>query len=309
MSEAVSFAPPALRTLAHALGGDVIGQQVAAPGPGHSRKDRSLIVRPSSSAKHGFVVHSHAGDDWRTCRDHVCDRLGISQSSARNHDTHVDRQPALEVANLPASPPPDLDGRIRCALRIWREGTDIQGSIAECYLLRRALPLGLPVQDLRFHPRLRREGKMVPGLVALMRDIETNQPCGVHRTFLTPDGAKLDRRMLGRGKGAAIKLDANEDVTLGLTIGEGVETVMSGRIGGFSPAWALGSADAIAYFPVLDGIEALTILAETDDTGANKKAVHRCARRWLEAGKEVLVVTPKLRGDLNDVLMEVSHAS
>lgn len=33
-----------LRTLAHALGGEVWGRQIFAPGPGHSRRDRSLSI-------------------------------------------------------------------------------------------------------------------------------------------------------------------------------------------------------------------------------------------------------------------------
>jgi hypothetical protein len=51
---------------------------------------------------------------------------------------------------------------------------------------------------------------------ALFRDIWTNLACGIHRTFLDEAGAKLGRKMLGRAGGAAIKLDADEDVTLGL---------------------------------------------------------------------------------------------
>src|SRR4051794_18444545 len=54
-------------------------------------------------------------------------------------------------------------------------------------------------------------------------------------------------------------------VTIGLTVGEGVETCLSARQLGLRPAWALGSVRAIRTFPVLSGIEALTILEETDD--------------------------------------------
>ena len=64
-----------LRAMARALGGEILGGQVVAPGPGHSAKDRSLGVRLSSGAPDGFLVHSYAGDDWRACRDHVRNRL------------------------------------------------------------------------------------------------------------------------------------------------------------------------------------------------------------------------------------------
>jgi hypothetical protein len=56
---------------------------------------------------------------------------------------------------------------------------------------------------------------------------------------------------------------------------------------GFAPAWALGSAGGIRTFPVLSGIEALTILAETDDSGANEHAIRKCFSRWSAAGREV----------------------
>ena len=38
-----------LQYVAHALGGEVSGRQVLAPGPGHSPHDRSLAVRPAQT--------------------------------------------------------------------------------------------------------------------------------------------------------------------------------------------------------------------------------------------------------------------
>lgn len=60
-----------IRHLASALGGEISNGQVIAPGPGHSKHDRSLAVRPSPDAPEGFVVHSFSGDDALACRDHV----------------------------------------------------------------------------------------------------------------------------------------------------------------------------------------------------------------------------------------------
>jgi hypothetical protein len=48
------------RNLASALGGEVSGDQIRAPGPGHSKEDRSLSVKLDSGAPDGFVVHSFA---------------------------------------------------------------------------------------------------------------------------------------------------------------------------------------------------------------------------------------------------------
>jgi hypothetical protein len=66
-----------LRHIAAALGGEVSGQQVLAPGPGHSPRDRSLAVRLSANASAGFICHSHAGDNWQICVEHVRARLGL----------------------------------------------------------------------------------------------------------------------------------------------------------------------------------------------------------------------------------------
>jgi hypothetical protein len=63
------------REIALALGGDVVSvTRVAAPGPGHSAKDRSLSVLITGS---DFIVHSFAGDDWRVCKEYVRSRLGL----------------------------------------------------------------------------------------------------------------------------------------------------------------------------------------------------------------------------------------
>jgi AAA domain len=68
-----------LEDIAHALGGEVAGDQVCAPGPGHSEKDRSLSVKFDSGAPDGFLVHSFAGDDGIECKDYVREKLGLGK--------------------------------------------------------------------------------------------------------------------------------------------------------------------------------------------------------------------------------------
>jgi hypothetical protein len=72
-----------LGSIAKALGGEVSGRQILAPGPGHSPRDRSLSVRVDPNAPDGVLVHSFAADDWRACRDHVKARLGIEPERER----------------------------------------------------------------------------------------------------------------------------------------------------------------------------------------------------------------------------------
>jgi hypothetical protein len=77
---------PSLHAIAKALGGEVSGRSVLAPGPGHSATDRSLSITLSTTARDGFVVHSFAGDDDMDCRDYVCDRSGLKR---RGRETEV----------------------------------------------------------------------------------------------------------------------------------------------------------------------------------------------------------------------------
>jgi hypothetical protein len=66
-----------LQQIARALGGEVCGNQVSAPGPGHSPKDRSLSIKLDASAPEGFVVYSFAGDEAICCRDYIREKLGL----------------------------------------------------------------------------------------------------------------------------------------------------------------------------------------------------------------------------------------
>jgi putative DNA primase/helicase len=288
------------RALAAALGGELSGRNILAPGPGHSSSDRSLSIRIDPTAPDGFLVNSFAGDPAMACRDHVRAAIGA--------DRGTQKQPPSSSKSAPG-PSRDADRRVAIALKLWNEGRDPRGTLVSAYLAARGLLIPDDIADevIRFHSTLKTRVGSVGGMLALFRDIRTNEPCGIHRTFLDQAGRKLDRKMLGRARGAAIKLDANEDVTIGLHIGEGVESGLAARLAGFRPVWAVGSASAISSFPVLSGIETITVLGEIDDGGANCRAAHACAKRWADAGRDVLVVWPRVGGDLNDVWREATR--
>jgi putative DNA primase/helicase len=288
--------------IARSLGGQIAGRNILAPGPGHSSSDRSLSVRIDPAARDGFIVHSFAGDPPIACRDHVRAALGLSVSR-KKQQSYVARKP------LVAGQTNNSRDHSAFAQGLWDEALDPRGTVVADYLSSRglALPDDVAGHVVRFHPALKYDGVIVGGMVALFRDIYTNAPCGLHRTFLDSEGRKLGRRMLGRAKHAAIKIDHDENVTMGLTIGEGFETCLAAGLAGFRPVWALGSVGGIAKFPVLHGIEAITILGEVGDAGANHRASKACAERWIEAGQEAFVVTPLVGSDLNDVWREAAR--
>ena len=288
----MSFLSP--RTIADALGGDVTGRNsVNVPGPGHCKIDRSLAIKLSSGAPGGFVVFSHAGDDPMTCRDYIRERLGLGSWVP---GTRMRPRVAADAGS------DETKARLKqLALKIWAQSVNPIGSIVEHYLReKRALELTADIAGgvIRFHGSLYVDRQTrSPGMVCLLRNIATDEPCGIHRTFLDRNtGEKTDRKMLGVARSAAIKFDP---LGAQLTIGEGVETGLSGRAAGLGLSWALGSSGAVRVFPVLRPLEELTILQENDPT--SRRDVKVCAGRYLGAGKPVKIVTPRTGNDLNDV--------
>ena len=295
-----------LRTIARALGGEVQGRQVLAPGPNHSRRDRSLSIRISADAPGGFVVNSFAEDDFAACRDHVGAALGLPSDFWRTRTAGTSRPAPAFIAPEPG-PEPDHAARIARAAALWGEGRDPAGTVVERYLARRGLALPERAADaLRFHSRCPWKDDpdgatvYVPALIAAMRSVVGDRITAVHRTRLSDDGTKIGRKMLGPSRGAAVKLDGDAEVTAGLAVGEGIETALAARLLGFRPAWAMTSAGAVAALPVLPGIEALILLAERDEASA--RAVEACAFRWHAAGREVTIIEPTRGCDMADVV-------
>jgi hypothetical protein len=304
-----------LRFIAYHLHGHVSGDQILAPGPHHSPRDRSLSVRIDPGSPDGFWVHSFAGDDWRVCRDHVRERLGLPQRGGRTKN----RAWAPDPASIQQSVAPGKDerDRIERALALWREAVPIIGTVAEQYLSNRSLFISPKVQvagALRFHPAcpFRLEDGATARLstmLGLMRDIITDEPKAIHRTALKAEGSgKADlpglgnaKKMLGSAKGTALKLTADADVTDGLAIAEGIESAMTVICAGWRPVWACGSAGAIERFPILPGIESLTIFADADRAGMAAAAA--CQARWVKAGIECRILAPPEAGaDWNDMV-------
>jgi putative DNA primase/helicase len=287
-----------LRALAHRLGGEVSGSQVLCPGPDHGPKDRSLAVRPNGPDN--FLVHSFAGDDALVCLHYVREKLGLNVGRPQSYKP--------SEGSAPTAPKPSNPLWWRA---IWREAYDPRGTLVEKYLASRGLPLPDEAagEALRFHPRCPFGGTTTPAMVALVYDIRSNEPIGIHRTALDSPGRKRaidgkDRMALGPIKGGAVKLTPDEEVTYGLAIGEGIETTLSLKLvpdWGASPVWACLFASNLADFPLLSGIETLVVGVDHDEAGC--KAAAQAIMRWHDAGRETFILKAKRRGnDLNDLV-------
>ncbi|MGX9426274.1 DUF7146 domain-containing protein [Bradyrhizobium sp. LeoA1S1] len=203
----------------------------------------------------------------------------------------------------PIEAEPDDGIRVAQALKIWSGVLPLRGSLAEQYLASRSI--GVPdeaLDVLGFHPNCPFGSRRAPALVALIQDIVTGEPVGVHRRELTFDGTSSAPPMaLGPKSHGAIMLASPRDGEL--TIGEGVETCLAGMMLGFEPAWSVLDAGGIAKFPILDHVQRLTILVDNDGSGTGQRAATTCHDRWAAAGKGVRRVMPNTSGhDANDLL-------
>ena len=152
------------RAVARALGGDVSGCDVIAPGPGHSRADRSLSIKIDPNGPDGFLCHSFAGDDYRRCRDYVRYVLGLGACERRR------APPALCSLERPITRADHgATERAALALRLWNEADDPRNTPASAYLMSRGLMLGDDIAGnvIRFHRKLKFEGACVPTMLAL----------------------------------------------------------------------------------------------------------------------------------------------
>ena len=280
------------RAVAAALRGDVAGPRtILVPGPGHSPADRSLSVTIDPSAPEGFRVHSFCGDHWTTCRDYVRASIGLPAWTPTREMRRV-ANPAFRKALVN---PTNVE-RTASAGALWRQAGAVHGTLGERYLNGRRLELDPDLAEvLRFHPRCPfGKGETVPALLAPFHAFDVSRdeaPTAILRIGLRSTGEKISKKMLGPVRGCAVKLDADEDVTLGLHIGEGLETCLAARVRHhWRPIWCCASAGGIRDFPPLSGVECLTIAADHDHAGLS--AAQACAERWQAAGKEVFVRWP-----------------
>jgi len=72
---------------------------------------------------------------------------------------------------------------------------------------------------------------------------------------------------------------------------------------GLQPAWAVGDAGNLGSFPVLAGIEALTIFVDNDAGATGQRRALEYSRRSTDSRREVFCVVLERQGnDLNDII-------
>lgn len=231
----------------------------------------------------------------------LCHRCGWSGGSKG-----VTAEP-LQLPPAPPRPPP-RDWR-----PTWQRSQQIEpGTLAAAYLQHRGCALPHPAGDLRWLAAERHPSSHVgPALVALVTDAVTGAPMTLHRTWIAADGqgkARIDRpRLLWAGadkRGGCCRLWPDDFVTTGLALAEGVETALC-LARGYGSAWSTIDAGNLGAFPVLEGVEALTIAVDNDEAGL--RAAAALGDRWIAAGREVReVIADRPGADFADLAAELA---
>ncbi len=281
-----------LHDLAKRLGGELgHNGHITCPGPGHSSKDRSLSVWFDGDE---LRVHSFADDDWQTCKDHVRERAGLPewQPNGRKEKPQPrlfrDRHHEHIVKD-------DVEQRIALVRRIWHEAGDPREAPVMNYLDHRGLP---PLSDeqlpvFKYHQACPFGGDRVPALLARFSPIENpgleSEPTAIFRIRLDRfrgDGRKL---ALGPSRDQVIKLC--RDISLGgVGIVEGVEKGLALIASGWRPIWITSGTSTMRTFPVLPGMECLTVFSDRDDAG--RDAALAAVARWHDAEREARILQP-----------------
>jgi hypothetical protein len=232
-----------------------------------------------------------------------CWRCNASGGTRRGHEYRAfasSSAPRRMVSDVEVS----RDAATRAA-SIWKVTKPLSGSPGADYLELRHCVLPPADGDLRFHPHLYcPETKTdLPALVAKVTTVEGNRAIGIHRVWFKPGEPKAVKKMRlgGSGEVVCIRLWPDDTVTMALGIAEGIETALAAG-GMFKPMWATIDAGQMAKFPILTGIESLTIFADYDKAGLD--AARTTWRRYRHAGINANLLRPQRVGeDVNDMVI------
>jgi hypothetical protein len=140
-------------------------------------------------------------------------------------------------------------------------------------------------------------------MVARIDDID-GELIGLHRTWVrcevTGQWRRLDRAMIGRAGGGAVRLAQAAGT---LMVGEGIETCLAAMMATGQPAWAALSTSGLTALMLPAIVRDVVIIADNDRSGAGQRAAYAAAQRWVAEGRAVKVAMPIDSGtDMADVL-------
>lgn len=214
--------------------------------------------------------------------------------------------------------------------RIWNATLSLdapEALPARLYLRRRWVgTLGLPIQEVRFHPRLYRslpddKHEYLPAMVGIIRRPD-GKVSTVHRMWVTPDGRKApgdEPRMMYPVPpshpldGSAIRLD--EAIGPVINVCEGFETALSVRSLTGQPTWSCVSTWGLSNVVLPAHVRVVTVWADRDRSGDGEKAAARLVERLRAEGRQAMMFLPPFpiadgaKGvDWNDVMQDFAKS-
>jgi DNA polymerase I-like protein with 3'-5' exonuclease and polymerase domains len=221
---------------------------------------------------------------------------------------HGDVEELPETTPATGAPRTGVD-TLKRGIELWQAAKSIHGTLAERYLTEiRGLDLAImPDIDavLRFHPRCPFDKAKHPCLIALFRDIETDEAAGIHRIALTQldcaqprpgaEHSALDFLCVGCDRAARSCLLAKASKPRSPAACE-----LAKRRLDYGP-WARPSrSDAL---PLLAGVTKLMILVDQDKNNVGMSNADICAKRWSGTNRTCVLLCPRQADtDFNDLI-------
>ena len=263
-------------------------------------KDRWRFINRQGD---GFWVCNHCGSGDGAGLAMRLLNLDFHQAAKRIEEI-VDNVTPLPVKRQ------DPDRQRRLAENVWRNARPFGPSDpAGMYLARRGItevPLSLRQAELPYDP----DGPLHPVMVAKVVGPD-GYGVNLHRTYLTPDGKKLDvekpRKMMPGPipVSSAVRLGA-ADETLGIC--EGIETGLAVQRLFSVPVWATLGDSTLERFEPPDKVKHLLIFGDNDKSYAGQCAAYSVAKRLAQRVVVRVFIPPEQGTDWNDVLMKEAAA-
>ncbi|MBU0501427.1 MAG: toprim domain-containing protein [Gammaproteobacteria bacterium] len=242
------------------------------------------------------------GLDYLYAKDLVAEQVGLLPDN--RYVPLLPTEPRLVPPPAPSLTRDEANKRRVRIQRILRTSLAVDAPEAEPlrrYLATRGLSTkSLDPKQFRYHPGLpyySEEGEKVgvfPALLAVMRNLD-GIGVTLHRAYLTPEGEKLDRKVCTYDElayslsGCAVPLTRPGRV---LSVGEGVETMLSVMMATRMPCWAATSTSLLANLELPDEVLEVWIWADKDRSEAGEKAaISLCERAWA-SGKKARIILP-----------------
>jgi putative DNA primase/helicase len=197
----------------------------------------------------------------------------------------LDRVRELVGGVKPETPRPEMtEEQRRAMLRdLWTASRTVEpGDVVDRYLTARGVGEKVYPAALRTCDRCRFESdRHAPAMLAVVSD-QDGKAVMLHRTFLEPDGRKLDvpePRKLTPGKvppGSAIRLSDPNPI---LGIAEGIETALAASARFDVPVWAAISSGLLMQWEPPQGTEEVLVFGDNDPKFGGQKAAFSLAHR------------------------------